>query len=575
MKGLRESLLEHELVMIETIAQQWGLSPGQEGRQELIHHLEALMKDAATFNKILSRLSLEEREALENLIRWGGKVPYSFFTRRYGPIRPFGPAKLLREKPWENPAGPAERLWFLGLVFKTFELTEAGLVEVIYTPQEIANLIPVPEGGESPKAPATIVPTRLLPADHYLCEALFLYLVYLQKEPAQVTSSGSLPPGTSETIIKLIKEREAWPPTGNGNFFALVQHMAMALGLITLESGKIKPFPENLRPWLKSPSHERLMGLWQTWLESITWNELRLLPNLIWEETGQRNDPRLARRRIISFLARCPKEQWVELDSFIGLIKEEEPDFQRPDGNYSSWYIRDRTTGEYLMGFEHWDKVEGALIRFLITGPFYWLGTLELGTDEEGRINSFRLSPWGEEILSQAPVKPRPEEPIIVRQDFTILVPRRASLYNRFQVERFTSWTGTTAEAHLYLMTRSSLEEAYKRGITVEMILNFLRKATGGRVPSSVVRSLKRWAMLQKTLTLRSVTLLEAPAPWVMEKLKDEPGFKELIKDLISPTIALVDEGNIPKLEEFLRRAGYSLRKILSTRKPPLENASP
>jgi len=75
MKGLRESLLEHELVMIETIAQQWGLSPGQEGRQELIHHLEALMKDAATFNKILSRLSLEEREALENLIRWGGKVP--------------------------------------------------------------------------------------------------------------------------------------------------------------------------------------------------------------------------------------------------------------------------------------------------------------------------------------------------------------------------------------------------------------------------------------------------------------------------------------------------------------------
>lgn len=568
MKGLRESLLEHELIMIETIAQQWGLSPGQEGRQELINRLEVLMKDTAFLNRVLSRLTLEEREALENLIRWGGKVPYSFFTRRYGPIRPFGPAKLLREKPWENPAGPAERLWFLGLVFKTFELTEAGLTEVIYIPQEIANLVPVPRGTESPKSPAILTPARQLPADHYLCEALFLYLVYLQKEPAQATPNGSLPFRTAEDIVKLIKEREAQPPTGDGNFFSLVQHMATALGLITIKDGKVKPFPEKLRPWLKSPPHERLMGLWQTWLESIAWNELRLLPNLIWEETGQRNDPRLARRRIISFLARCPKGQWIELDSFIGLIKEEEPDFQRPDGNYSSWYIRDRVTGEYLMGFEHWDKVEGTLIRFLITGPLYWLGVLELGTDEEGKINSFRLSSWGEEILGQAPVKPRPEEPIIVRQDFTILVPRQASLYNRFQVERFASWTGTTGEAHLYLINRPSLEEAYKRGITVEMILNFLRKATGDRVPTSVAHSLRRWAVLQKTLTLRSVLVLEAPAPWIMEKLKDEPGFKELIKGLISPTMALVDENNISKLEELLRRAGYSLKKTPSGHKP-------
>src|SRR5579859_5992190 len=38
-------------------------------------------------------------------------------------------------------------------------------------------------------------------------------------------------------------------------------------------------------------------------------------------------------------------------------VKEEEPDFQRPAGNYDSWYIRDAQSGEYLRGFESWDRV--------------------------------------------------------------------------------------------------------------------------------------------------------------------------------------------------------------------------
>ncbi len=560
MKRLRESLLDHEAIMVETIAQQWGLSPGPEGWQEFVKRLEALMKDPEALNRVLIRLTPEEREALNNLIHWGGKVPLSSFTRRYGPIRPFGPAKLLREKPWENPAGPAERLWFLGLIFKTFELTETGPVEMIYIPPDLKALIPAPPM-EKTQAPTSLIPVRQLPYSHYLAEALFLYLVYLQKNPATATPEGALPPETAEAIASFIKERGAWPPAWGEVFFSLVQHTANVLGLVTLEAGKVRPFPEKLRPWLKAPPPERLISLWQAWLESSSWNELQLLPDLVWEDTGHRNDPRLARRRIISFLARCPRNQWLSLDSFVNFIKEQEPDFQRPDGNYNSWYIRDRATGKYLMGFEHWDRVEGALIRFLITGPLYWLGVLELGTDERGELFSFRLSPWGEAILSQAPIRAHPEEPIMIRQDFTILVPREASLYYRFQVERFSLWTGSTEQAHLYLITRSSLQEALRRGITVEMILKFLRRATGERLPSVVVQALKRWSKLHKTFTLRSVTVLEAPDPWIMEKFREEPEFKELTKTLLSPTMAVVEEKDIPKLEEILRRAGYFLRK--------------
>ena len=34
--------------------------------------------------------------------------------------------------------------------------------------------------------------------------------------------------------------------------------------------------------------------------------------------------------------------------------------------------------GDYLRGFSTWDEVDGALVRFLITGPMHWLGLVDL-----------------------------------------------------------------------------------------------------------------------------------------------------------------------------------------------------
>ena len=61
----------------------------------------------------------------------------------------------------------------------------------------------------------------------------------------------------------------------------------------------------------------------------------------------------------------------------MAAVKAADPDFQRPDGDYGSWYIRDAAGDAYLSGFESWDRVEGVLIADLLAGPLHWLGVVD------------------------------------------------------------------------------------------------------------------------------------------------------------------------------------------------------
>ena len=84
-------------------------------------------------------------------------------------------------------------------------------------------------------------------------------------------------------------------------------------------------------------------------------------------------DPTVARGAVLSIIAElAPLDDWWSPAEFIAAVKGADPDFQRPGGDYDSWYIRDER-GEYLRGFDSWDKVEGALIAWIIEGPLHWL----------------------------------------------------------------------------------------------------------------------------------------------------------------------------------------------------------
>ena len=125
---------------------------------------------------------------------------------------------------------------------------------------------------------------------------------------------------------------------------------------------------------------------------SEAFNELHLVPDLACEGEWS-NQPLAAREFLFRLLEGVPEGKWWSLAAFIRDIKAKYPDFQRPVGDYDSWFIKRVSDGTFLRGFASWDEVDGALIRYLITGPMFWLGVVELARPEENEsVTAFRVN---------------------------------------------------------------------------------------------------------------------------------------------------------------------------------------
>jgi len=189
------------------------------------------------------------------------------------------------------------------------------------------------------------------------------------------------------------------------------------------------------------------------------------------------------------------------VDSFIESIHEVEPDFMRPDGDYDSWYIRDLNTGHYLMGYRNWNRVEGTFIGYLLENPLLWLGVVALSYAQEStKAASFKVTADGAEILGQreaigpresaSPGQESSSPPIMLQPDLQVLVPREASWYDRFLLERFARWIDQKHGTVRYMIDAASIHAALKKGITIRQIRAFLRRASQGQVPGEMIRIL-------------------------------------------------------------------------------------
>ena len=195
----------------------------------------------------------------------------------------------------------------------------------------------------------------------------------------------------------------------------------------------------------------------------------------------------------------------------VAAVKALAPDFQRPDGVYDTWYIRERDRQTYLRGFNYWDSVEGALLRFVVTGPLHWLGVVDLGFDaplpsharpaeaiHAARIFSITRSGHAWLSAQSSPAEPTPGS-LTVLPDYTILVPADAPLLDRFRVSRFTTWETPahlqpdTISAFRYRITRSGLRRAADQGIDALRVLAFLQERCVQPLPAAVVAGLQRW----------------------------------------------------------------------------------
>lgn len=560
MQKLLPTLLEHDAGMLAIIAHRWDVDLEAVDKRDAASVLADAMLEPARAAAEWNRLTDRERGALQTLLGAPGhKMPEAKFNRLFGEIRQMGPGRRDREKPYLSPISISETLYYRGLIAQGYDQGAVGSQAFVFVPLDLATVLPVHETGFALEAAheggaafdaGEFTPAQVTPARSVIVDDLTTLLAYLQVARAPVKR---------KTLHTHITNALApyWLGGHTPASVALMIGLLGSMGLAASEGETFKLVPARAKPWLEVTRPRQVRALAEAWRTSTLYNDLWHTPGLVPEETGWRNDPLLARQTVLMFLEMAPADQWWPLDELIALVKEEEPDFQRPGGDYDSWYIRDAQTGDYLHGFENWDRVDGAVLRFILTGPMHWLGLVDLGDD--GTL--YRLTVYGRALVGAAEW-PDPDEdrpPITLDDDGTLYAPRMASRYERFQLARITEWEAP-GDPYVYRLTIAGLRRAAEQGLPLDAIHAFLRRTTGrDTLPHAVHELLARWEKAAGAeLWMTRAVVLRASTADALQIVLETPELRRYIGAQLSPDAVLVRVGQEQDLLAALRDHGIS-----------------
>lgn len=537
MPDLAESLQGRDPGHLRIIAEMWRLELAEGDPHTLLRQLVSWLIDPTRVASMVEGLSPDAVEALNDLLLHAGRLPWAQFTRSYGMLREMGVAKRDRERPFEQPVSAVEGLWYRGFIARAFFDSPTGPDEFAYIPDDMLKSIPRLVVEKKPvlgRQASSAEHARAIPVTDRILDHACTLLAALRLGIAS-NASFSIQPAEELTPVVLAS-------------------LLSASGLLD-ESGM--PLSEPVRLFLEAPRGEALAALARSWRQSQRFNELRLVPGLQAEGNWQ-NDPLHARQVVLDTLHTLPEGTWWSLEAFIAAIKQHNPDFQRPSGDYDSWFIRQANTGQYLRGFEHWEDVDGRLIRFLIAGPLHWLGMLDLAcpeTDQE--VAAFRLSGWSGALLKGGTPQGMAleDEPLVARSDSRVsarwLVPRRV----RYQLARFCEWGKETPDEYQYQITPASLTRARQQGLSVSQLVALLSRYSKA-VPPSLLKALERWEKTGSEARLEKLLILRVNSVEILQALRKSRAGRFLGEPL-GPTTVSIKPGAAQKVLSALAELGY------------------
>jgi hypothetical protein len=548
-RSLRQCLVDTELAHLRVIARLWGLEVKASRPLDVAAELAQALAEPANAAEMWEALLEAQRAALKELLEAGGLMPVPVFGRRFGEIRPMGPGRLEREAPWRDPISPAEGLWYRGLIYEGFAEEAGEAYPVFFVPRELQAALPLVD--ERVSATLRLVPAAP-PAQQWFAGDLLLddltsVLAFVHNQELRPGADGPIlwPERVQRALRRRLRD-------GDEERLAFVLHLLQHLGWTRVgEDGRVRLVAEPVTAWLQGGAEESRATLVKAWQELVDWNELRRLPLLRPDDTGTwRNDPTLARAALVRHLEVVPAGEWVSVADFIDAVKATDPDFQRPGGDYESWYIRDASSGAYLTGFESWDRVEGALLRALLTGPAWWLGLVELGGREQaGAAEVFRTRRELGLALTEGD-QPTPA----IHADLTVTMPA-ALRFERFQLARVADLERVD-DPYIYQLTPNSLSRARKQRIDAEKVASFLGGLSERPLPKAIRSCLERWDERGTEVWMERTVLLRVADEAVMQQIASSPKTGPYVGRVVGPAAAVVAEKDWPKLLEALAELG-------------------
>lgn len=508
---------------LRIVAEFWGLELESTDTSSALEEFCASLLDLEAVSETLEVLPAEARSALNVLVGAEGKMEWAAFARKYGEIREMGAGKRDRERPYLKPASTSEFLFYRALIGKAFFESEKGSQEYAYIPEDLLEIINEVSADDVPPVPSAEALGRLatpvekafeIPATDFILDDATTYLA----------------------ALRIGHESKS--------------HFKRDLPELLTTAGIIKNdglHPEAVKKFLEASRADALSILYKAWLTSTTFDELRLIPSIVCEGEWK-NQPQITREFLMNLINDIPQGKWWSIPAFVKAIKEKYPDYQRPAGDYDSWFIKRASDGQFMRGFAYWDAVDGALIKYVIY-MLHLLGKASLASPEEGKdATAFFL-------LSSLPDKKEEKGKIVVSSNGKITVSRNFSRAVRYQLARFCEWDEPKGDDYIYRVTAESLRRATEQGLKAEQLLAMLVKYTKEAVPPAMVKALKRWDANGPEARVESLLVLRVSKPEIMEEMRRSKAGKYL-GEILSPTAVVIKSGAIQKVLAELAELG-------------------
>jgi len=541
MPTLYQSLQNQDLGQLHIIAEMWDLNlqapDVRQGRKELA---QLILASKSRIIEVIEDLPVDAQTAISSLLAESGMLLWHLFTQQFGEIREMGPGRRDREKPYLHPISAAERLWYFGLIARAFFDTASGPQEFAYIPDDLREYMP----GFIRATPTSIPLSR--PATP--AERAHTFPANDQILDHATTLLAALRMGMPSSQIASISQN--WPMD--------LQTLTSLLKCAGLISENNTPIAGPVRAFLEAPRPKGLSILVKAWLESDKHDDLRLIPHL--QAEGEWiNDPKQMRLDTLELIRTLDAGTWWSLPALVSATQNQKPNFLRPKGDYDSWYLKDKSTNQYLRGFQHWEQVEGAYLIYLITGPLYWLGLIDLAAAEsDSHKNAFRFSGWSKALLNnQIPASAGKEDQSpTMNSRGHISVPRMAPRTARYLIARFCEWGPVRHGTYSYTLTPKSLQNAQNQGLKIKHLVSLLKQYSDSPLPPNTLNALKRWQEHGTQISFQKAVVLRVNHPDVLKALLDTPA-KRFLGTPLGPTTITVHPGALQQVRNTLISLGY------------------
>lgn len=564
MRILKSSLLDEPLARLNAIADTWDISLEAASVAEMAEALakHMLAPDAAAHGR--DALPIGARKALDALVTANGRAPAAAYERRFGTLRPMGPGRLERERPWLTPANPTEVLWYRGFIFRGFDKSQTAPLEVMFIPTDLLAVLPVPEP-DTVAAPSTeSISASARNAEEYqpssdaLLDDVTSILAYIQNYEVVVRADGWWSAEARTAAQPMLREADGADGENPASRFAFLLNIIARMRWLRPKDKEIRLVPQPVMDWLKKPPLAQRAALFDAWRTDAQWNDLAHVQGIAFEMPhAWANDPLRERAAVLDLLTSwmaSAGESWRGIDDFVSYVKTTNPDFARPDGRYDTWHIRDVRTNEYLTSFEHWDRVEGALIRYLLNNPLRWLGYVYAQGDKFALSEAARAMVATAEAPALPTDAPR-KDAFRLEPDGDVIV-HTSARFERFQLARVANWTTTRGEDYIYRLAPESVNAAIKQGIPVPRIVEFLEQYSGKPMPPNLIKAIKRLEQNGPEVRMEQAFMLRTKDAETMEMLLTTHAVRKAMLERVSPTCALMRQREARSIASAILRTG-------------------